>query len=83
MLVALLTDKKNKSRTIRSSGLTGNAPTHRATGERSASPALARMLKDDGPFHVEVALAMITIDPDGTKSGARVDSQDTRHDDRR
>ena len=26
------------------------------------------MLTDDGPFHTDVALAMIAIDPDGAKS---------------
>src|SRR5207249_1007109 len=32
---------------------------------KPALPALEELLADDGPFHADVALAMIAIDPDG------------------
>jgi HEAT repeat protein len=36
-------------------------------GAKSALPTLLELLKDNGPFHANLALAAIAIDPDGAK----------------
>ena len=65
VLVTLLTNEKRKVSMIRSYSLV--ALQHIGTPAKDAMPALVPLLTDDGPFHVDVALAMIAIDPDGAK----------------
>ncbi len=64
-IATLLADKKYKSSLVRRNSLTalkGIGP-----AARPALPVLAELLKDNGPFHTEVAITMIVIDPDGAK----------------
>ncbi len=67
VIVGLLKDKKYKTSMVRSYSLV--ALKRIGAPAKSALPTLVDLLKDDGPFHVDVALAMIAIDPDGEKLG--------------
>ena len=62
VLVGLLKDKKYQTSMIRSYALV--ALQKIGPSAKSALPTLTELLKDDGPFHADVALAMIAIDPD-------------------
>lgn len=62
VLVALLKDKKHQSSMVRSYGLA--ALKHIGPSAKPALPALTDLLKDDGPFHFDVAAAMLAIDPE-------------------
>ena len=64
-IAAMLADKKYKSSLIRRNSLT----VLRGIGSaaKPALPVLVELLKDKGPFHTEVAITMIAIDPDGAK----------------
>jgi HEAT repeat protein len=65
VLVGLLQNEKYKSSMIRSYSL--GALQRIGPAAKSALPALAELLTDDGPFHEDVAVAMIAIDPDGAE----------------
>jgi HEAT repeat protein len=65
VLVALLKDKKYRVSMVRSYSLV--ALSRIGPAAKDALPALAEILKDDGPFHADVARTMIAIDPDGAE----------------
>ncbi len=60
VLVAVLKSQKDKATMIRSYALA--AVTQIGPPAKAAIPALAELLVDDGPFHGDVALAMIVVD---------------------
>jgi HEAT repeat protein len=63
-LVALLKEPKNRA--FRFRALT--ALQQIGPGAKAALPVLTELLKDNGPFHVDVAAAMIAIDAEGAKA---------------
>ena len=82
VLVALLKDKKFKSNMVRAYALT--ALRHIGPPAKSALPTLTELLKDDEPFHADVALAMLAIGTDEAKPAlewVRKVMADKSHDD--
>jgi HEAT repeat protein len=64
VLVGMLKDKKYKKSMVRSYSL--GALQRIGAPAKSALPALKELLTDNGPFHADVALALIAIEPEGT-----------------
>jgi HEAT repeat protein len=83
ILVALLKDKKHKSSMVRTYAT--QSLLRIGSGAKAAVPTLLELLKDDGPFHGEIALAAIAIDPESGKPALawvrEVLSQDTSNED--
>src|SRR5262245_3192691 len=65
VIVALLKEKKQKWELVRL--YSANALRQIGAPAKPALPTLLDLLQDDGPFHAEIAAAIIVIDPDGAK----------------
>jgi HEAT repeat protein len=61
VILAVLKDPKNKADMLRESG--AEALRRIGPGAKAAVPALLEMLQDDGPFHAEVAVTAVALDP--------------------